>query len=202
MTSHNERAEMNNRTAKHRIIMALCCMFALMLATIGLSAPAATATAHIAGRPAAFRNEKRSFGRFESLRHDQNRTTGATGAVPTPSRCTVCGNRALNPDALGKDPQRTAAVSAYGMELHVPSAAQASAATRHDRDQFVVIERNRFWLAAAKTAVTAATRMIPNFRTESAAGRSEALEDITVHVRLDEVRIVPVRTMIAVKVRS
>lgn len=43
MTSHNERAEMNNRTAKHRIIMALCCMFALMLATIGLSAPAATA---------------------------------------------------------------------------------------------------------------------------------------------------------------
>lgn len=43
MTSHNERAEMNNRTAKHRTIMALCCMFALMLATIGLSAPAATA---------------------------------------------------------------------------------------------------------------------------------------------------------------
>lgn len=43
MTSHNERAEMNNRTAKHRIIMALCCMFALMLATIGLSAPAAPA---------------------------------------------------------------------------------------------------------------------------------------------------------------
>ena len=43
MTSHNERAEMNNRTAKHRIIMTLCCMFALMLATIGLSAPAATA---------------------------------------------------------------------------------------------------------------------------------------------------------------
>ncbi len=43
MTSQNERAEMNNRTAKHRIIMALCCMFALMLATIGLSAPAATA---------------------------------------------------------------------------------------------------------------------------------------------------------------
>lgn len=43
MTSHNERAEMNNRTAKHRIIMALCCMFTLMLATIGLSAPAATA---------------------------------------------------------------------------------------------------------------------------------------------------------------
>jgi hypothetical protein len=34
---------MNNRTAKHRTIMALCCMFALMLATIGLSAPAATA---------------------------------------------------------------------------------------------------------------------------------------------------------------
>lgn len=44
MTSHNERAEMNNRTAKHRIIMALCCMFALMLATIGLSAPAAANT--------------------------------------------------------------------------------------------------------------------------------------------------------------
>lgn len=43
MTSHNERAEMNNRTAKHRIIMALCCMFALMLATIGLGAPTATA---------------------------------------------------------------------------------------------------------------------------------------------------------------
>lgn len=43
MTSHNERAEMNNRTAKHRTIMALCCMFALMLAAIGLSAPAATA---------------------------------------------------------------------------------------------------------------------------------------------------------------
>ena len=43
MTSHNERAEMNNRTAKHRTIMALCCMFALMLATIGLSAPAAKA---------------------------------------------------------------------------------------------------------------------------------------------------------------
>ena len=43
MTSHNERAEINNRTAKHCIIMALCCMFALMLATIGLSAPAATA---------------------------------------------------------------------------------------------------------------------------------------------------------------
>lgn len=47
MTSHNERAEMNNRTAKHRIIMALCCMFALMLATIGLSAPAATAATNI-----------------------------------------------------------------------------------------------------------------------------------------------------------
>lgn len=43
MTSHNERAEMNNRMTKHRIIMALCCMLALMLATIGLSAPAATA---------------------------------------------------------------------------------------------------------------------------------------------------------------
>lgn len=43
MTSHNERAEMNNRTAKHRTIMALCCVVALMLATIGLSAPAATA---------------------------------------------------------------------------------------------------------------------------------------------------------------
>lgn len=34
---------MNNRTAKHRIIMALCCVFALMLTTIGLSAPTATA---------------------------------------------------------------------------------------------------------------------------------------------------------------
>lgn len=49
MTSHNERAEMNNRTAKHRIIMALCCMFALMLATIGLSAPAATAATAVEG---------------------------------------------------------------------------------------------------------------------------------------------------------
>ena len=51
MTSHNERAEMNNRTAKHRTIMALCCMFALMLATIGLSAPAATAATAPEGSP-------------------------------------------------------------------------------------------------------------------------------------------------------
>ncbi len=52
MTSHNERAEMNNRTAKHRVIMALCCMFALMLATIGLSAPAATAATTASGTTA------------------------------------------------------------------------------------------------------------------------------------------------------
>ena len=43
MTSRNERAEMNNRTATHRIIAALCCMFALVLTTIGLGAPTATA---------------------------------------------------------------------------------------------------------------------------------------------------------------
>lgn len=43
MTSQNERAEMKNRTATHRIIAALCCMFALVLTTIGLGAPTATA---------------------------------------------------------------------------------------------------------------------------------------------------------------
>ena len=43
MTSQNERAEMNNRTATHRIIAALCCAVTLVLTTIGLSAPAATA---------------------------------------------------------------------------------------------------------------------------------------------------------------
>lgn len=43
MTSQNERAEMKNRTATHRIIAALCCMFALVLTTIGLGTPTATA---------------------------------------------------------------------------------------------------------------------------------------------------------------
>ena len=43
MTSQNERAEMNNRTATHRIITALCCAVALVFTTIGLSAPAAMA---------------------------------------------------------------------------------------------------------------------------------------------------------------
>ena len=43
MTSQNERAEMKDRTATHRIIAALCCMFALVLTTIGLGAPTATA---------------------------------------------------------------------------------------------------------------------------------------------------------------
>lgn len=48
MTSQNERAEMTGRTAKHRIITALCSMFALMLATIGLNAPTATAASDTA----------------------------------------------------------------------------------------------------------------------------------------------------------
>ena len=43
MTSHNERAEMKDRTATHRIIAALCCAVALVLTTIGLGAPTATA---------------------------------------------------------------------------------------------------------------------------------------------------------------
>ncbi len=43
MTSQNERAEMKNRTATHRIIAALCCTVALVLTTIGLGAPTATA---------------------------------------------------------------------------------------------------------------------------------------------------------------
>lgn len=43
MTSQNERAEMKDRTATHRIITALCCAVALVLTTIGLSAPAAIA---------------------------------------------------------------------------------------------------------------------------------------------------------------
>ena len=43
MTSQNERAEMKDRTATHRIITALCCAVALVFTTIGLSAPAAMA---------------------------------------------------------------------------------------------------------------------------------------------------------------
>ena len=43
MTSQNERAEMKDRTATHRIITALCCAVALVLTTIGLGASAAMA---------------------------------------------------------------------------------------------------------------------------------------------------------------
>lgn len=43
MTSQNERTEMKDRTATHRIITALCCAVALVLTTIGLGAPTATA---------------------------------------------------------------------------------------------------------------------------------------------------------------
>lgn len=53
MTSQNERAEMKDRTATHRIIAALCCMFALVLTTIGLGTPTATAADSTTGASAA-----------------------------------------------------------------------------------------------------------------------------------------------------